>query len=235
MINTAKSFQTACVKGNLNTVQELYHCISMTNIATGFSRACTYGHLNLAQWLYETNPHYINIDDDDTFIWTCAYGYLDVAQWLYELCPNLNTAEDAFIYACGNGYYNEENIGVAQWLASLPNNYSPSTYESAFMHASITNRLDVVKWLHSIQGETITNYMANNPLVFMETCKNNSRAHVAKWWQSLMPFKYGVNTVICDDNEITNYYVRSDIEARRIALIYMLSNYKMDASLMLKL
>ncbi len=175
-----------------------------------FRNACGNGHIELAKWLYTICQPDIAANDNQSFRFACLKGHFEVAQWIYSLNPNITFKNDSYTnFLFGGVCFNGFTL-IAKWLLEIiPDIDVHFEDDLSFRHSCIQNHLETAKWL--LENFPDINIDAKKHESFINASKKNM-VEMAVWLQSLKPDIYNL---VFEDNKITNYSIRPNLEVKK--------------------
>lgn len=181
-------FLLACKGNHLHVVQWLFDtCQGAVFTAQPklcgmtYTSLCTQGHLSLAKWFRTACSIHLRDADDVSALYGAIHAeHLDVAQWLVSVRAAAgfapNKGDVSFYHMCTDG-----KLEMAQWMYSVG-----FRNESAFLGACFYNRLQVVKWLWSVD-HIVRPWL---PSAYESSCERGF-TELAQWLWSMIGPKLG--------------------------------------------
>jgi ankyrin repeat protein len=141
----------------LLSLHESYEYIFVNDL-DGLQDACKDGNIEIINLIMTFNEKPSLKILNEGFFNACKYGYLDIAKYMLELGsnPNINISEKNSERYFTERYFNDRKMHYIDIYGTY--------FDNAFYSANISNHLEIVKWLHSLDN-TVIKRVVNEDLI----------------------------------------------------------------------
>ena len=174
-------FFNLCVNGYLLTAQwliktfRIYRDWGDINLSLLFTQVCRYGHVHVLEWLLSlTGDQSISLKfyHEITLFEVFKTGHINAIKYLLTLNGDrsVNLFNNSFIGSIFDTLCDSNRVDIANELLLLTDIRQVKNFTGIFLGACLKNKVDMVRFCLSLEGDLQVNVNYDNDMVFRNAC-----------------------------------------------------------------